>query len=198
MDINEAIKDLRALEFSRHRRLWKPFMKKYNCRKIAELGVFIGQNFKKMIQHHPDVAVAVDLWREDGNPARNDSGFTQEKLDQMHDQFVADINAIRRKEVDIQIYREYTVDVARYFPENYFDLIYIDADHTFDGCLADIKAWYPKVQRGKFLTGDDYSNSHAPVTGVRFGVIKAVNTFAAEQSLKVYELPSNGWALIKR
>lgn len=41
------------------------------------------------------------------------------------------------------------------------DLIYIDADHSYKGCLADIEAWLPHVREGGFIVGHDYS-SHFP------------------------------------
>jgi len=189
----KEIIDLQSLEFSKKRRIWQPFMEKYNCQKIAEIGILEAQNFKRMIAHEPEIAVAVDHWREDGVAARNDGGFTQETLDRFYENFKSDM-------VDksfVKTYREYTVDAAKHFPDNYFDLIYIDADHSYEGCKADIEAWYPKVKKGGFIIGDDYSDYVAPVTGVVFGVVKAVTEFSKKYNLKIYELPSHGWVAIK-
>ncbi|MFZ2444824.1 MAG: class I SAM-dependent methyltransferase [Syntrophobacteraceae bacterium] len=36
--------------------------------------------------------------------------------------------------------RKDSVDASRDFPDRSFDLIFIDGDHGFDGCLADLKA----------------------------------------------------------
>src|SRR3990167_3882805 len=82
--IPEPIRDLQALEIRRHRRVWKPFMQKYDCKKVAELGVFAGQNFIRMIVHNPEVAVAVDVWKYDKNIARCDSGFSQTDMDKLY------------------------------------------------------------------------------------------------------------------
>ena len=52
------------------------------------------------------------------------------------------------------------------------DWVYLDADHSYAGCLADLIAWVPKVRYGGIVSGHDYN---AP----QYGVTKAVETFCA-------------------
>lgn len=191
--VPESIRYLQGLKFHRERRLWDKFMQRYNCQRIVEIGVHQGENFRRMIEHKPELAVAVDAWLNDGVAARNDVGYSQEKLDQIYEQFKLDMAS----RPNVQIYKEYTFDAAKHFPDGYFDLIYIDGDHSYVGCSKDLEAWYPKVKHGGFLTGDDYNDYRAPVTGVVFEVVQAVNEFASRENLNVYELPSHGWAIIK-
>jgi len=189
----EPIIDLRNLEIRKKKRVWKPFMEKYDCQIICELGVFEGENFDLMIEHKPKTAVAVDAWLDDGIASRNDSGYAQDTLDKQYQSFASRM----ADKPFVKIYREYTFKAVSHFPDEYFDLIYIDADHTYKGCLKDIEDWYPKVKKGKFLIGDDYREASAQRTGVKFGVIEAVNSFTQDNNLKVYELPRYGWAIIK-
>ena len=63
---------------------------------------------------------------------------------------------------------------------HYLDFVYIDAEHTYSGCLADMDAWYPKLHPGGILCGHDY-NYRSP----RFAVPKAVDEFAKEHGLKI-------------
>jgi len=197
MDTPEAIKDLINLEIYNKRRIWRPFMEKYGCQRICELGVYDGDNFELMIAHNPEVAIAVDSWIDDhmtwGTFSRNDVGHTQEELDSQYSKFkykVAD-------KTFVKIFRGYTFDAVKNFPEEYFDLIYIDADHSFEGCIRDIKDWYPKVKKGGFLTGDDFRDAFASRTKVKFGVIEAVKLFCKDNKLTYWELPRHGWAIIK-
>lgn len=44
--------------------------------------------------------------------------------------------------------------VASTFPDKSFDIVYIDAEHTFASVMADIKAWAPKAKH--LLAGHDY------------------------------------------
>lgn len=189
----EVINDLNAVEFSRRRRIWAPWMEKYGIKRVCEVGVFASQNFKRFLHANPEVAVGVDAWIEDGNPGHNDSSFTQEKLDEQCEYF----KSLMHRYPVMRLYRMYSDEAAKNFPDNYFDLIYIDADHSYEGCKKDLEAWWPKLKPGKYFTGDDYSHSHAPVNKLKFEVIRAVDEFAAKQGLPVYILTSNGWAIIK-
>lgn len=54
------------------------------------------------------------------------------------------------------------------YPDDYFDVVYIDASHDYESVLKDIELWRYKVRKGGFLCGDDYT------TGWQ-GVMNAVN-----------------------
>jgi hypothetical protein len=187
------VEELRGVEIKHRRRVWKPFMEKYNIQKIAEIGVFEGFNFNLMIEHNPEVAVGVDMWIDDGIIARNDCGYPQERLNGMYNSVMESV----KDKPFAKIMRMYTVDAAKFFPDEYFDLIYIDADHTYEGCKADMEAWWPKLKKGGFFTGDDYSRYRAKHTGVVFGVIEAVDEFAKNNGVAVHELSQHGWAIEK-
>jgi predicted O-methyltransferase YrrM len=51
------------------------------------------------------------------------------------------------------------------------DFLYIDADHGYDGVMADLIAWVPHVRPGGVIVGDDYDNAIYP------GVKRAWDTF---------------------
>ena len=192
MSDEDIIKDFRAMRYGRMQRIWRPFMEKYHCDVIAEIGVRKGYNFWKMIKHGPKLAVAVDSWTEDGVRSRNDVASSQESLDGQYQRVVERYGQLPF----VKIYREYSFEAVKRFPDNYFDLVYIDGDHSYEGCLRDIKDWYPKVKSGKFLVGDDYrvlTNRQ----GVKFGVIEAVNEFTKKKKLKFFEFPYAKWGIIK-
>jgi MMP 1-O-methyltransferase len=73
-------------------------------------------------------------------------------------------------------------EVATGFPDDYFDMVYIDGGHGFETCLNDLVAYWPKIKPGGILAGHDYWSdkkmeerpnwSHFP------GVRKAVDTFS--------------------
>ena len=187
------VDDLNALEIRRNRRKWKPFLDKYNIKRICEVGVFASQNFKRLLEGNPEVIVGVDAWIADGNPGHNDSNFTQEQLDAQCEYF----KSLMHRFPSIRLYRMMSDEAAQNFPDEYFDLIYIDGDHSYEGVRKDLEAWWPKVKRGRFFLGDDYSHSHAPVNGMKFEVIEAVDEFANKNGLIVNKLTQNGWAILK-
>lgn len=187
----QIVKDLGATRWKRRHYVWEPFMSKYNCEVICEIGVQYGYNFQEMIKHGPKIAVAVDPWIDDGVMARNDGGFSQKELDRQYKDFIKSVN----DKPFVKVYREYSFDAVKDFDDNYFDLVYIDGDHSYEGCLRDIENWYPKVKTGGFLVGDDFREWKRGK--IEFGVIDAVSEFAGKNYLDVHELPNSGWVIIK-
>lgn len=196
MNQDEVIKDLQAVRSVGRKKPynWEPFMRKYNCRVICEVGICRGINFREMIKHNPKLAVAVDSWIDDGVISRNDAGYTQEMLNQQYEEFTKSMS----DKQFVKIYRKYSFDSAKRFNNNYFDLIYIDADHSFESCLKDINDWYPKVKKGGFLLGDDYRIYEGRSPRIKFEVIEAVNEFAKKNNLEFFILPNYGWGIIKK
>lgn len=48
-----------------------------------------------------------------------------------------------------------SLDAVSQFEDGSLDLVFVDGDHTYEGCLADIKAWLPKVRPGGAIAGHD-------------------------------------------
>ncbi len=58
------------------------------------------------------------------------------------------------------------------------DAIYIDAGHTYEHVMADLRAWWPALRPGGVMFGDDYHVQWV-------GVIRAVHDFADEHRLSI-------------
>jgi|3_EtaG_2_1085321.scaffolds.fasta_scaffold09822_5 cephalosporin hydroxylase len=150
---------------------------------IAEVGVQAGTNFQLLLTENVKEAVAVDIWDKSETVAQNDQGYSKETLEGLY------INFVRHHMADarVKVFKGFSVDVAKVFPDGYFDFIYIDADHTYEGCLADLRAWYPKIKQGGIIAGHDYID----IVGghnddVPFGVIQAVTEFSNQHVLDVH------------
>ena len=96
--------------------------------------------------------------------------------------------------------RAFSVDAAASFPDSHFDWLYIDALHTYEAVLSDLRAWWPKLRVNGLFSGDDFANQvddaeYAPVqrflrkygwnaadvtAHTRWGTVRAVQEFAAE------------------
>jgi hypothetical protein len=193
-------KDFQAIPRSRVNHngvwLWEEFMKKYNCERVCEIGVRNGQNFKLMIKHSPKEAVAIDPWIEDGILGRNDMCYPQEAMDVQYNQFKEDMKDLSF----VKTIRDYSFNVAKQFPDEYFDFIYIDADHTFEGCYQDIKDWYPKVKKDGVLCGHDYNHRIAKTKKghLTFGVVEAVRKYCKENKIEKFILKPIVWGMIKQ
>lgn len=94
-----------------------------------------------------------------------------------------------------------STNAARFFEKHDVkaDLIYVDASHEYVDVLADLNAWYPRLNEGGIMFGDDFCAYWS-------GVIRAVTEFAAQNDLmlqtKQYSNPdgqaaSDYWILSK-
>ena len=157
-------------------------LSKLKYKKICEVGIRVGANFKNLMKMNPNLAVAVDSWREIGDkPENNDVDFSQEDLDSQYKEFKAQWG----KHKNVKIVRNLSIEAAKQFDDEYFDYIYIDAAHTYEEVKNDLIAWYPKVKTGGILAGHDYLADERVWRGTICGVKKAADEFAKENNLSI-------------
>jgi len=125
-----------------------------------------------MYDNNPGLLVGVDIWKDDGVLSHNDMALTNEYLENCHRELVKWTDG-----KTVELVRKYSVDAAADYPDEYFDYVHIDADHTYDAVLADLNAWWPKVKVGGVISGHDYIANKTLKSGVTFGVIEAVAEF---------------------
>jgi len=152
--------------------------------RIAEIGVCKG-HFLRHLMNSPNVSigVGVDLW---------DSSY----LDGVE---ISEAISVL-SEVNVTLVQGKSSEVAKQFEDGYFDFIYIDADHRYEGILKDITAWYPKLVPGGLFGGHDYVNHTIDLDGEYvFGVVKAVNEFISREGLEIHVTPEKypSWFVVK-
>lgn len=57
----------------------------------------------------------------------------------------------------VNIIRGTSLDVSKTYQDESLDFIFIDGSHRYEDVLDDLKAWYPKVKVGGYITGHDIS-----------------------------------------
>jgi hypothetical protein len=140
---------------------WIREVSKVRHGQIAEVGCYLGGTTwwgARIAKDNYCQYICVDHWRGARDLSADDKifqGFQQNMRDARLDEFV-------------QIVKKPSLEAANGMRDNEFDLVFIDADHTREACLADIEAWYPKLKAGGVMLGHDYTASRG------FGVIEAV------------------------
>jgi hypothetical protein len=154
----------------------------------AEIGVFAADLSSRLLAQRPDLTLKmVDPWTVyDNNPDSDDfhSDLTQHEQNKYAEMArVMSSFAGRRAE----IIRLKSLEAAQLVPDDSLDFVFIDADHSYEACKADIIAWYPKVRDGGFIGGHDYANG-----GFSFGetVKRAVDEMIPSYGLTL-ELDEN-------
>jgi len=199
LNLDERKKSI-ILEFAKLRKdrkriiIWEYLLRQLNIETICEVGVRSGNNLEALRKGSPLHLVGVDSWINDGVISRNGGNYSQDKLNGLYDYVCKRFACFE----NISILRNYSCDAAKFLPDDYFDLIYIDADHTESGCWDDIISYFPKVKVGGILSGDDYVKKTTR-DGVQFGVIEAVNRFVKKNHLEdvFYTFLGYEWFIIK-
>ena len=95
----------------------------------------------------------------------------------------------------------WSVAASQQFAEQSLDFVYIDADHSYESCLADITAWHPKIRDGGILSGHDYHNT-IPNSRVQCYVKKAILDYTRNHEIETLLLWGKGvdnftsWAFV--
>jgi hypothetical protein len=112
----------------------------------------------------------LDAWKN--LPNYDDRANTSDQQHESRYQFVQNRFAAHE---NVEIVRGLSNELHDEFPNEYFDFIYIDANHSFQGCSSDLQDWWPKLKVGGLFAGHDYVDGRFPEGN--FGVKSAVDQF---------------------
>ena len=138
------------------------FIQKNNIKIMAEVGVRDGRTTFHLLNQNTDLVIyAVD---------KNISGFYNNQIKEKYGNRLIAIEAL-------------SVDGANSIDNASLDLVFIDADHSYEWVKKDIAAYKPKLKSQGWLTGHDIDFP---------GVNRAVN-----EVVKTYEIGTNNVWLTK-
>ena len=147
--------------------------------KVVEVGVAYGRSFAFLVTvMRPSVNLfAVDVFKEymGGQNLPPDVYALMKSYGTPREAFLRNMELHVPKGYFVTVQSE-SVRAAAKFPDAGCDAVFIDADHLYLPCKADIEAWLPKIKPGGILAGHDYSPRHHP------GVVSAVNEIFGQPS----------------
>lgn len=150
----------------------------------AEVGVQKGC-FSKIIlrEAQPKILYLVDLWERF-------EGYRMPKEwdDMFHLKAMCQTLTTCREAIAAGVVRPLcglSADTAKMFAGGELDWVYIDACHTYDACMEDLKAWVPKVRRGGIVMIHDYEPRY---WWSRTGTVKATNEFTKKHRVVKFGL----------
>lgn len=147
------------------RKRWDEVVQRLNKRqstKVAEVGVWTGKMSERMLRMAPNMTLwMIDRWAA---PAADDSYASSGSEISARGQNVHDAayhkccNIAQSFKGRAHILKSDSSEAAEQFNDGFFDVVFIDGDHSYDGCRRDILAWRSKVKAGGWLGGHDYDH----------------------------------------
>lgn len=116
----------------------------------VEVGVWKGDLSAEILNHNPARLHLVDPWAHQDYIAMWYSA-PQERMDQIF----SEVEERFTLEGRVTIHREFSTEV--FFPNDYFDWVYIDGNHTYEQVTKDLEFYFPLVKFGGKLCGDEYN-----------------------------------------
>lgn len=142
---------------------------------VAELGVDKGDFSKIILENNfPSKLHLVDFW--------GSKRYNIDKKLMVENRFSSEINNNK-----IEINLGLSTDVVSEFDDNYFDWIYIDTSHSYQGTKQELELYCSKVKQNGFISGHDYIIGNWDGC-VRYGVKEAVHEFCIKYNWEIIYL----------
>lgn len=136
-----------------------------NAKTFVEVGCKEGRTTGALLKALPDLEVdAIDPWAAIPNA---DEDYSDWDFKAIEAEFWANVGEHKAR---CEHWPMTSLQAATAFDHHMGDrpdVVFIDAAHDYENVLQDIRAWWPLVREGGFLTGHDYSHKFP-------GVMRAV------------------------
>jgi hypothetical protein len=128
---------------------------------FVELGSWKGMSAAFMaveiINSNKDIKFdCIDIWSETPYLGEGNQDLVGEDL---MNKFLENISPVRHI---VNPIRKDSSTAAADYADGSIDFVFIDGDHTYEGCKKDILAWLPKMKPNSILAGHDYA-WHEPI-----------------------------------
>ena len=87
-------------------------------------------------------------------------------------------------EGSVQLHEGDSSTILKSFPDEYFDMIYIDGDHSYEGITKDLKEAINKIKKNGYIVCNDYTIFSACEL-ITYGTCRAINEAVIEHNLEL-------------
>ncbi|MFN3699917.1 MAG: class I SAM-dependent methyltransferase [Alphaproteobacteria bacterium] len=133
-----------------------------------------------MLEHLPKAAVVAEIGVLHGNYSHEIITRTMPKEFHLIDVDFSTLREDVSAHPSVIKHEKFSNIAMATFPDDYFDWIYVDGDHSYEGVKSDIRACIPKLKTGGYLVFNDFCRINLNGLGV-FGVQLAVTELIVEQ-----------------
>lgn len=149
----------------------------------VEVGVYKGALSSRLLAHNARMFLhLVDPWTEakpDDSYMTTDDTIARGSQEQHDSAMRKALEAVKPFQGRYKVHRMTSYEASKLFIDESIDFVFIDGDHSYEGCSLDIRSWFPKLKQGGLLSGHDYRDDK------NFGVKRAVHEFLGDRELRL-------------
>lgn len=156
-----------------------------NGSRIIEVGSWMGQSVIYLAQQvalsGKDIKInAVDIWDMSYDYEPFHLMFEKAKIlnTDLYGLFVLNLETFNVSHLVDSLVMS-SVTASKEFEKETVDVVFIDANHSYEAVRNDLEAWWPKIKKGGIMAGHDYFNP--PPDGVK----QAVDEFFQSLDLSI-------------
>ncbi len=139
---------------------------------IVEIGSWRGRSTRAIADNAPGIVYAVDTWKGTSSELENMELLRNHHPGWLREEFNRNMEGLR----NVTAVQMTSLEAATYLSNIRFDMIFIDADHSYEAVKADILAWRPLLSENDLLCGHDYEKGFP-------GLVRAVRELLPEAHL---------------
>lgn len=166
----------------------------FNLKIIAEVGVAFGGHLEKILSTtNIEQAYAIDPYilfdSSTDSFAYQGANYNQQDYDEL---FLFTKERLENINKKITFFRDTSINASIKIKDDYLDIVFIDAEHTFDALKKDLKIWESKVKTGGIISGHDYNHGNFP------DVKKVIDAWVIEKNYELNVERGYVWWVIKK
>lgn len=159
--------------------------------KICEVGIFKGDMAKQIEPIvNPELFVLIDYFDGvTGSGDQDGNNFETTDLNESYEH----LTKYFKDNQSVKLIKGDSVNSMKLYADETFDMIYLDGDHSYNGCKRDLITAFKKIKMGGYLMGHDYQMNHNKTDKqYSFGVKHAVDTFCSIYKQRIYAKALDG------
>lgn len=161
----------------------------------VEIGVWKGKFSRKLLSRNPKMLHLVDPWKffsEYGDRVYGRGDKEQNNQLRM-DKIYQSVQDKYGHLDNVTLHRGTSEEIAPSFTTDYFDFVYIDANHDYEFVQQDLALFLSKTKQGGYIVGDDYSYKRCPNGGPQ----RAVEEILTQNVVELVSIINNQFILKK-
>ena len=123
-----------------------------------EIGVEYGDFTEQILSNWDGKMVCVDYW-EKQNISEYNEPVNYKDFNEMFNHFN---QRIKKFEDRVLVVKNKSNLASKFFHDEYFDFIFIDANHSYLSVKEDMEIWWAKLKKGGLFSGHDWIKNFIP------------------------------------